>query len=80
MVDRIRTTLKQLPSKQRFQLIEVIRLIAMDNLVGLDVKKLQGRNDVFRVRKGMFRIIFHKTANKENTIIAIERRSDTTYN
>lgn len=51
-----------------------------DNLIGLDVKKLQGRNDIYRVRKGMFRIIFRKIPNVENAIIAVERRSDTTYN
>jgi mRNA-degrading endonuclease RelE of RelBE toxin-antitoxin system len=80
MVDTIRKTLKRLPAKQRTQLLEALRLIRTDDLTGLDVKKLQGRNDVYRVRKGVFRVIFRKIPNVENTIIAIERRSDTTYN
>lgn len=80
MVDRIRKTLKRLSPKERVQLLEAVRRIKADNLIGLDVKKLQGRDDVYRVRKGLFRIIFRKIPNVENAIIAIERRSDTTYN
>lgn len=80
MVDRIRKILKRLSSKQQEQLLEVIRQIRADRLVGLDVKKLQGRDDVYRVRKGPFRIIFRRVPNTENAIIAVERRSDTTYN
>ena len=80
MVDRIRKILKQLPSRRQTELLDVLRRIRADHLIGLDVKKLQGRTDVFRVRKGVFRIIFRKILDGENTIIAVERRSDTTYN
>ncbi|MFA6447289.1 MAG: hypothetical protein WCW31_03470 [Patescibacteria group bacterium] len=80
MVDRIRKTLKLLSLKQQTQLLEVIQRIRSNNLSGLDVKKLQGRDDVYRVRKGLFRVIFRKIPNAENTIIAVERRNDTTYN
>lgn len=44
-----------------------------------DIKKLQGSRDVFRVRKGKIRIIFIKNGEQIN-ILAIERRSDNTYN
>ncbi|MDO8618170.1 MAG: hypothetical protein Q7N87_04795 [Candidatus Uhrbacteria bacterium] len=75
----MRKILKQLPPKQHVQLLEAIQRIMADHLIGLDVKKLQGRNDLYRVRKGLFRIIFRKILNGENAIIAVERRSDTTY-
>ena len=45
----------------------------------LDVKKLKGYDNIFRVRKGKLRIIFSKEKG-EIFILAIERRRDTTYN
>lgn len=80
MVDRIRKTLGRLSSKERAQLIDVIRRIKANQIADLDVKKLQGRTDVYRVRKGSFRVIFRKIPDVDNVIIAVERRSDTTYN
>lgn len=80
MVDRIRKTLRQLSPKEQKQLTQAIQQILIDDLHGFDIKKLQGRDDVYRVRKGDFRIIFRKTSTGENAIIAVERRSDTTYN
>ena len=80
MVDRIRKTLRQLSSKEQKHITEAIKQIKSNDLKGFDLKKLQGRNDVYRVRKGNFRIIFRRISDVENMIIAIERRTDTTYN
>ncbi|MFZ2682285.1 MAG: type II toxin-antitoxin system RelE/ParE family toxin [Patescibacteria group bacterium] len=80
MVDRIRKILRQLLPKDLKRLQEVVQKVHDNDVIGLDVKKLEGRDDVYRVRKGDFRIIFQRVPGKENLIIAIERRSDTTYN
>jgi len=80
MVDRIRKTLRQLSPKEQKHITNAIEQIKANDLKGFDLKKLQGRNDVYRVRKGNFRIIFRRISDVENTIIAIERRTDTTYN
>lgn len=45
---------------------------------GLDIKKLRGYQDVFRVRKGRIRIIF-KHDRKDIYVLTIERRSESTY-
>lgn len=45
----------------------------------LDIKKLKGQQDVFRIRKGKLRIIFQLIKNKDIYIMAIERRSENTY-
>ena len=45
----------------------------------LDIKKLKGYQDIFRLRKRKIRIIFTKE-RKHISIIAIERRSEKTYN
>ena len=46
--------------------------------VGLDLKKLKGRNDIYRIRKGKIRIIY-RVDNKQIYLLAIERRSENTY-
>lgn len=45
----------------------------------LDIKRLKGHKDIFRVRKGNFRIIYNKDKNNQIYILAIERRSEKTY-
>ena len=80
MVDRIRKTLRKQSKKHQEQLKEVIRRITADDLIGLDIKKLQGSNDVYRVRRASFRIIFRRNSNAMNVILSVEKRSDNTYN
>ena len=79
MVDRIRKLLNRLTEKESVALIQTIERIIRGNIDDLDVKRLQGSENAYRVRKGDFRIIFQKTGAK-NIIIAVERRSDNTYN
>ncbi len=45
----------------------------------LDIKKLLGSENIYRVRKGKLRILFYFDHNKEIKIFAIDRRSDITY-
>ncbi len=66
-------------SKEDREILEsLIEKIISLNWRGLDIKKLQGYDDVFRLRKGKIRIIFTKDKT-EISIINIERRSDKTY-
>jgi mRNA interferase RelE/StbE len=62
------------------KIIEIlIKKIVSLNWKNLDIKKLKGYEDIFRVRKGKIRIIFSKN-KKEINIISIERRCEDTYN
>lgn len=75
-------TLRKLLSKfnreDRVILEFLIEKIISLNWHGLDIKKLQGYNDIFRLRKGKLRIIFYK--HKAGiSVINIERRSEKTY-
>ena len=47
---------------------------------GLDIKKLKGRQDIYRVRKGKIRIIYRFNTDSKIIILTIERRNDNTYN
>jgi mRNA-degrading endonuclease RelE of RelBE toxin-antitoxin system len=54
------------------------KVIALD-LDDLDVKKLKGLENMYRVRKGDIRIIFC-IENTVANILSIGRRDDNTYN
>ena len=46
---------------------------------GLNLKKLKGLKNLFRVRKGRIRIIFELKSGQEPHIFSIERRKEDTY-
>ena len=79
-MDKIEKALKNLSVKERVWIKEIIRRLQKGNLSGLDVKKLKGRDDVFRVRKGDIRIIYRSDSEGATFVLAIEGKSDTTYN
>ena len=54
-----------------------LRLIRGD-IYGLDIKKLKGYGDVFRVRKGKLRILYQMD-NGEVIILKVGYRNETTY-
>ncbi|MBI1755103.1 hypothetical protein HY250_04855 [Candidatus Azambacteria bacterium] len=78
-MDTIEKALRKLNREEKERMKHILTQLAADTLHGLDIKKLKGRKDVFRVRKGKLRIIY-RTAEKKIFVLAIERRSDTTYN
>ncbi len=65
--------------KEKKILAIIIEKITEGDTKNLDVKKLAGHDDIYRIRKGNFRIIF-KTTKTDIRIVSIERRTDTTYN
>ena len=66
-------------NKEERKIIEFLieKIISLD-WRNLDIKKLRGHQDIFRVRKAKIRIIFAKD-KKEIFIITIERRREDTY-
>jgi mRNA-degrading endonuclease RelE of RelBE toxin-antitoxin system len=78
MADKIKKLLAKLSAKER-ELIKLLLLrIKLDDTVGLDIKQLKGHSELFRVRKGNFRIVYRKTKN-EFLIVRIDRRNEKTY-
>jgi len=78
-MDKIEKALRRLTPKERAVLKIILERILSGEWRWLDVKKLKGREDIYRVRKGDIRIIYHLN-NGVIKILAVERRSDTTYN
>jgi len=79
-MDKIEKYLSKFANKEKSEIKNVLSILSSRPNKKLDIKKLKGRSDIFRVRKGKFRIIYRVDKNNEIFILTIERRSDTTYN
>ena len=79
MTSSIEKLLAKITAKEKIMLDEFSEKVKAKDFAGLDIKKLSGYEDLFRIRKGKFRIIFQITQNNAK-IFSIDRRSDTTYN
>lgn len=77
-MDRISKFLQKRTAKERQAILAVVELLAFNELEHLDIKKLAGFKDRFRVRVGNFRIIFEKQKN-ENIVLKIDKRDEQTY-
>ena len=64
--------------QEKNDVIDLLEKITSGTLVGLNIKKLKGYKDIYRVRSGSIRIIFRHTAT-ETKILEISRRSEKTY-
>lgn len=77
-MDKLTKLLKKLSSKEREHLEEVLALLVSGDASSLDIKKLKGTDDVYRIRIGTLRAIFQKQ-NKEIRILEISRRDEGTH-
>ena len=78
-MDRAAKFLNKLGQKERKVIKEVLEKIKFGNIANLDIKKLKGSDNYFRVRKGEIRIIYRIDENKEVFLLSIERKNDNTY-
>ena len=78
-MDKIEKALKKLSFKERTKLKDIFLKIDNCDFQNLDLKKLKGRDDIYRIRKESIRIIFHRLKNNSVKILAIERRKSKTY-
>ena len=75
---KLEKSLKRLSPKETKAVEKVVEKLTKREWTGLDVVKLKGTTDVFRVRVGRLRVIFRQRA-KEVDILVIESRSEKTY-
>ncbi len=78
MADKIKKALAKLSPKERLIVEELLLKIIANQLDSLDIKRLKGSADIYRVRKGSIRVIFSKDSRSIN-ILQISRRSEKTY-
>ena len=77
-MDHIDKALNRFSAKEKVGILLILRKIRSGDVVGLEVKKLQGYTNIYRIRKGVARIIYQKDDNGI-TILSLSRRNDTTY-
>ncbi|MEO7364428.1 MAG: hypothetical protein ABIV43_02875 [Candidatus Saccharimonadales bacterium] len=73
MTSKLDKALDKLSPDERSMTLEIIRQLMSGDLSGLQIKKLSGHSDIYRVRKGRIRIIFRQTVNG-TMIIAVDKR------
>lgn len=79
-MDKIQKALQKLSAKELEVVKKLLKQIDSNDWSGLDLKKLKNNQNIFRVRKAKLRVIFISNTDKSIKILAIERRSDNTYN
>jgi len=66
--------ISRLSLKEQIKFGAVLEKISSNNFEELDIKKLKGRDNAYRVRVGKLRIIF--TKGKRNEVVEILPRGD----
>lgn len=78
-MDKIEKLFKKISQGDRKRFIIIVEKIIKNDLKGLNIQKIK-KTDFFRVRKGKFRIIFHKDSQTKKAIIdSIKLRREDTY-
>lgn len=78
-MDKIQKALKKLTEKERKQIKQILIRLKEKRIANLDIKKLKGRSDIFRIRKGDIRIIYKLDFDGKFFVLVIERRNEGTY-
>ncbi len=74
----IEKLLRKISKKERQALLVIVDILLGGNHKGLAIKKLKG-SDFYRLRKGVFRIIFHYTEHGDVVTDSIRLRKEDMY-
>lgn len=77
-MNKIAKLLQKLDAKTRRRIEGTLALLYQGKLESLDIKKLSGSSNTFRVRVGRYRIIFTQSGD-EIRLLDINLRDDKTY-
>jgi mRNA-degrading endonuclease RelE of RelBE toxin-antitoxin system len=78
MVDKLVKFLRKQNPEIARSILELIEKILVGDLRGCDVRRLKGKSNLYRLRKGRIRIIFEKKEGKF-LVKKITYRDDQTY-
>ena len=77
-MDKIDKALNELIFKEKERIKNIIKALQLGRFDNLDIKKLKGFRDVFRVRKGRLRIVYQLLGRKI-IFLKIDKRKKNTY-
>ena len=78
MVDRVQKAIDKMTVKEKAAVKDVLSLLEKRQLENLDIKKLKGKDDIFRARKGNIRIIY-QDKGKDGFFCANDRAKKRQY-
>lgn len=78
-MDQIEKALRRLNDKERQKVIIILNKLIEGNVSGLNIKKLKGRDNIFRARVGDLRIIYRTDPKDRVVVLSISRRNENTY-
>lgn len=78
-MDKIEKALKKLTEKERQIVKEILTRLIDNNIIGINLEKMKGEKDIFRIRKSRIRIIYRVNINNQIFILKIDRRNEKTY-
>ena len=78
-MDKINKALLRLPDKQRQLLLAAFARVVAGNTDGLDIKKLRGHSDLYRLRVGDSRLVYRVEPSMEPVVVFVGKRDDQTY-
>lgn len=77
-MNKIEKLLQKLSPKTRTRVEQAMLQLVEGKLQSLDIKKIKGSEDIFRVRIGSYRIISRQTGDGIR-FISVTKRDDRTY-
>ena len=77
-MDKIDKALSKLTFKEKEWMKNIIKALQLGRFDNMDIKKLKGFKDIFRVRKGGLRIVY-QLLNRKIIILKIDKRKEDTY-
>ena len=77
-MDKIDKALNELIFKEKERIKNIIKALQLGRFDNLNIKKLKGFQDVFRVRKGRLRIVY-QLLDRKIIILKIDKRKKDTY-
>ena len=78
-VDNLQKALAKLDHRYSIIAEELVDRAIRQDLDGLNVKKLRGYIDTYRIRKSRVRVVYSINKNKKVSIIKIDLKDDRTY-
>ena len=78
-MDKIDKALLKLSDKQRHKLMGAFSLVVNGQLDGLNITKLKGHKDLYRLRIGNTRLIYRKTDQQQLVVVYVGKRDEQTY-
>lgn len=77
-MDKIDKALRKLSSKDKERIKNIIKALQSERFSNLDIKKLKGTENIFRIRKGNLRIIY-QVRDRKIFILKLGYRKEDTY-